>query len=354
MNNLCFKTSPALDALFFLKKCSMDDGQWMPLNQAPKDVILDHPLYRLQYDKIAQFKEHFPIQHYDYKYDMSTMGLILSAYTNNALGNLTLDDLADIFNSPHKLYDTVKGRITNGFNTYHVYPLLEELKGSLGNALSKDIAVLSDFGFEELYNTEITPLLHDEIKRYEKIIENLDFSLLYKNISILKYTNQISSATIFFTFFSLPYCLSLYNGAYAACYTRENHIDLFAISAHELMHGFASNEILSLYKEYIESNKYLQSTHYRLLHEFGSGDEEELVKAAEYYLCYLSCNYNKNHLFDIAKSDYDGCCPVSVMIFDLLMKENSIPDNYNKWLKNIFESHILPKENIQDYIEKLL
>lgn len=354
MKNLCFKTSPALDALFFLKKCSMDEEQWMPLNQAPKDVILDHPLYRLQYDKIAQFKERFPIQHYNYKYDISTMGLILSAYTNNSLSDLTLEDLADILNSPDKICATVKERITSGFNTTHVYPLLEELKDNLGNVLSKDIAVLSDFGFEELYNTEITPLLHDEIKRYEQSIKSLDFSQLYKNISVLKNTNQISSATIFFTFFCLPYCLSLYNGAYAACYTRENHIDLFAISAHELMHGFANNETLSLYKKYIESNKYLQSTHYRLLNEFGSGDEEELVKVAEYYLCYLSGNYNKNHLYAKAKSEYDGCCPVSVIIFDLLTKENSIPSDYNKWLISVFKSHILPKENIQNYIEKLI
>ncbi len=293
MNNVRFKISTALDALFFLKKCSMDDGQWMPLNQATKDVILEHPLYRLQYDKIEKFKEHFPIQHYNYKYDMSTMGLILSAYTNNALDDLTLDYLAEIFDSCDKLYDTVKERITSGFNILHVYPLLEEFKSNLGKVLSKDITILNDYGFEELYNTEITPLLHDEIKNYEQIIGNLDFSQLYRNISILKNTNQISSATIFFTFFSLPYCLSLYNGAYAACYTGEKHIDLFAISAHELMHGFASNETLSLYKQYIKSNKYLENAHYRLIHDFGSGDEEEFVKAAEYYLCYLSCNYNK-------------------------------------------------------------
>lgn len=75
--------------------------------------------------------------------------------------------------------------------------------------------------------------------------------------------------------------------------------------------------------------------------------------AAEYYLCLISGDYEKSYLLDWAKERYNGCCPVSVIIFDLLSKETCVPIDYNSWLKNQFINKKLPAKNIKEYVENI-
>ena len=88
----------------------------------------------------------------------------------------------------------------------------------------------------------------------------------------------------------------------------------------------------NLYLKYVESDEKLKACHRALIEDWHSGDEEEFVMAAEYYLCYLSGNYTKEQLISKAKKQYGGNCPTSVAIFELLLQERELPKDYDKWL----------------------
>lgn len=195
--------------------------------------------------------------------------------------------------------------------------------------------------------------MNNEIEAKQSEINKVDHNQLFKNISLLKGTPIPSDVKIFVSFFSYPTSFALYNGSFLTCFTGKGSIDLISMIAHELMHGFASNELTELYRSYISSNDFLFQNHKRLIDEFHSGDEEEFVMAAEYFLCFQTGLYIKSDLMHFAKVIYNGCCPVAMMIFDLLIKATEMPRDYNKWLIDIFKQDCLPKNNINEYIGTL-
>jgi hypothetical protein len=75
--------------------------------------------------------------------------------------------------------------------------------------------------------------------------------------------------------------------------------------------------------------------------------------AAEYFLCLKTGLFTKSDLMKYAKVRYKGCCPVAAIIFDLLSKEKAVPENYNKWLIDIYEKDLLPENNINEYVSAL-
>lgn len=142
-------------------------------------------------------------------------------------------------------------------------------------------------------------------------------------------------------FFSAPTAFTLYGGSFLTCFCHAGAVDFYSNIAHELMHGFASEKLTELYRQHVESNKKLRACHRALLEDWQSGDEEEFVMAAEYYLCYLSGNYSKERLLERAKKEYGGNCPTSVAVFELLLQEPQIPEDYDKWLIEQFEGNKL-------------
>ena len=115
------------------------------------------------------------------------------------------------------------------------------------------------------------------------------------------------------------------------------------------MHGFASSELITLYQQYVNKNSFLKENHRRLLEEWGSGDEEELVMSAEYYLLYLH-GWPKNKIIARAKNNYDGCCLLALVLFDLATQEVKIIKDYNKWCINKFTLGLVPVID-DDYIK---
>lgn len=151
----------------------------------------------------------------------------------------------------------------------------------------------------------------------------------------------VTSANIYVSFFSAPTAFTLYGGSFLTCFCPAGAVDFYSIIAHELMHGFASEKLTELYRQHVESNEKLRACHRALLEDWQSGDEEEFVMAAEYYLCYLSGNYSEERLLERAKKEYGGNCPTSVAVFELLLQEPQIPEDYDKWLIEQFEGNKL-------------
>ena len=260
---------------------------------------------------------------------MSNICLIVSAYFDGDLECLTLDDLIDMFNDPRKIENTVKERITGGFTASYIYPVLEWLNDGYASLYAKRLTVLKKIGFESIYKERILPMVYSEMKQKEAEVAGYDADSLFRNVSLLKKSSVIASANIYVSFFSAPTAFTLYGGSFLTCFCPAGSVDFYSMIAHELMHGFASEKLTELYRKHVESNEKLKACHHALLEDY-PGDEEEFVMAAEYYLCYLSGNYSKERLLERAKKEYDGNCPTSVAVFELLLQEPQIPEDYDK------------------------
>ena len=182
-------------------------------------------------------------------------------------------------------------------------------------------------------------MVYSEMKQKEAEVAGYNADSLFRNVSLLKKSSVITSANIYVSFFSAPTAFTLYGGSFLTCFCPAGSVDFYSMIAHELMHGFASEKLTELYRQHVESNEKLRACHCALLEDWQSGDEEEFVMAAEYYLCYLSGNYSKEQLLKRARKEYGGNYPTSIAIFELLLREPKIPEDYNEWLIGQFESN---------------
>ena len=314
MSHIQIKSSLALDTLCVLEKRLLNDTKWMNEKQI---------------EEIKYINALLPGDFGDNYIGMSNICLIVSAYFDGDLECLTLDDLIDMFNDPRKIENTVKERITGGFTASYIYPVLEWLNDGYASLYAKRLTVLKKIGFESIYKERILPMVYSEMKQKEAEVAGYDADSLFRNVSLLKKSSVIASANIYVSFFSAPTAFTLYGGSFLTCFCPAGSVDFYSMIAHELMHGFASEKLTELYRKHVESNEKLKACHHALLEDY-PGDEEEFVMAAEYYLCYLSGNYSKERLLERAKKEYDGNCPTSVAVFELLLQEPQIPEDYDK------------------------
>ncbi len=317
MSYIQIKPSMALDVLCFIQKRLLNDTKQM--NEKQIEVI-------------NNINALLPNDFDDKCIGMSNICLVISAYCDGDLDCLTLDDLIDIFQNPNKIEKTVKEKIEGGFTASYIYSTLNWLNDGVAAVYVKHLTTLKNIGFENIYKDRIMPLVREEIEQKQKEVSRYNAKELFKNISVLKDTAVINHANIYVSFFSAPTAFTLYGGSFLTCFCPTGAVDFYSLVAHELMHGFASEELTNLYREHVESSEYLKECHRALIEEYHSGDEEELVMAAEYFLCYLSGKYTKEQLLLRGKKQYGGNCPTSVAIFELLCEENEPPNDYNEWL----------------------
>ena len=325
MSHIQVKSSFVLDTLCFLEKRLLDDTKWMDENQI---------------EEIKYFNSLLPKDFGDDYIGMSKICMIVSAFFDGDLECLSLDDLIDMFNKPKKIESTVKERITNEFTASYIYPILEWLNDEFAELYVEKLTVLKNIGLESIYKERILPLVNSEINQLQEVVAGYDADSLFKNISILRKSSIISSADIYVSFFSAPTSFTLHGGSFLTCFCGSvGTVDFYPFIAHELMHGFASEKLTDLYLKHIESDEKLKACHHAFIENWRSGNEEEFVLAAEYYLCYLSGNYSKERLLKRAKNSYGGNCPTSVAIFENLSREQDIPEDYDKWLIGQFENN---------------
>lgn len=325
MSRIHVKSSLALDTLCFLEKRLLNETKWMNEKQI---------------EEIKYINALLPGDFGNNYIGMSNICLVVSAYFDSDLECLMLDELIDVFGNPRKIEKTVKERITGGFTASYIYPVLDWLNDGFAELYAKKLTALKNIGFESIYKERIMPTVRTEAEQVRSKVAAYDSDTLFRNISLLKKTLTINSASIYISFFSAPTSFTLYGGSFL-CFYPAGTVDFYSMIAHELMHGFASEELTNLYRRYVESNEKLRACHRALIEDWQSGDEEEFVLAAEYYLCYLSGNYSKELLLEKANKEYGGNCPTSAEVFKLLLQEPEIPEDYNKWLIMQFDNNKL-------------
>ena len=283
-------------------------------------------------------------------FGMSNMCMYISMFIENkGIESYTLDDLINLLlNFDGEL---VKSKIPDTFlKDFHLRVIDMMTEWGWKN-LSNQLRALKEAGFEEIWKTEVLPKVQAEIEHLEKSIKNIDFNKLFSDIQTMKNGEPLTDINIYVSYFSYPIAFGLYNGSYLTC--TGGKMDIFSLTAHELMHGFMTDELQKLYIDYVNGDEYLTEQHRKLIEDHWSGDEEEFVAAAEYYLTFLHGRKSKKELLDEARARYDGCMPASVIIFDLLStKQNEkVPSNYASWLADRFKAEQLPQTKVVEHLD---
>lgn len=319
MSKIQAKSCLALDALCFFQQRLLNDTKWMNADQI---------------EEIKRINGLLPADFDNECLGMSSLCLIISTYYNSDLESLPLDDLIRVFQSPERIGKIVKERTSNDYTASYLFPMLDWLNEGYAKKYVDKLTALKSVGFETLYGERILPLVREEAARLQKDIEKINADELFRNVARLKNAPIIDRADIYVSFFSYPTAFVLYNGSFLTCFS--SRVDYYPLIAHELMHGFASDEVMRLYGEYVGSDDRLKQCHRILTEDYKEGDEEEFVIAAEYYLCYVSGKYPVERLKTAIRQYYGGSCPTAAAIFESLIKEQSVPVDYNNWLIHKF------------------
>lgn len=280
---------------------------------------------------------------------MSTVSLILSVFYNNEnLDTYNLDDLLYVFENISLVNKVVKERITNDFQKQFVYPTLDLLIDKYAEIYVKNINILKQNNFDLYWEKEIYPIVKNSIEKKRKAVKEVNLESILNNISLLKNTDKMENITIYVSFMAIPTAFSLFNGYLDN--VLESKIE--NILAHELMHGFASIDLIDQYRNFMNKNEYLKKCYRFLIDNMSSGDEEELVMSAEYYLIYLNGS-SKQDIYKRIKENYGYNLPLSVVLFELASEEKNMIIDYNSWLLNKFRKNEIP-EITKEYIINIL
>ena len=282
---------------------------------------------------------------------MSTLCMILTAYADNTpFESLNLNGLAQLFKNPEDIRTVVKSRITNEFTASYVFPMLDALVDGWAEKYVNKIKVLEKAGFEQMWETDILPLVQKDISLKNEVYSDINVDNILKDIEKLKQCAPLSDIKIYVSYLSYPVAFTLHNGSFLE---NAGGVGSVGMLCHELMHGFSTEKLEMLYLNYVKNDTYLTEQHERLINEMSSGNEEEFVMAAEYYLRMKHNGEDKPKLLKEARKRYRGCVPISVLLFDMLSKEIETPNGYAEWLANLFEKQKLPQNNIQCYLDEI-
>ncbi len=280
--------------------------------------------------------------------NFSTMCAITAAYIPDP-SSATLDDLCSMFDSISEVDSIVRKKIKNEFMQSHIFPKLDILKNGGAERYSEYITALKQAGFEELWRSKVLLIEEEQIRKLENSFDVADVDSILQTISNLKGTEP-NTVTTYISLLSFPVSFTLFENSFLDTinggedYYKHGFLSMIA---HELMHGFASNELAEIYLNFVNESRYLRSTHDFLYCNMNSGDEEEFVMAAEYYIIWRSGIMTKEQIILQKAFRYGGSVPLALYIFEYMTRENEPIIDYNRWLINRFKNGtFLPKDVI--------
>ena len=274
----------------------------------------------------------------------STMCGIVAGYID-APSCATLDDLYLMFQSISDVDAVIRSKVKNEFKQSYIFPTLDMLKNGGAEKYCEYITALKAAGFEELWREKVLPIEQEQIKKLQENFETADIDSILKTILDLK-GSDCDSVTTYISLLSYPVSFTLDETSFLD--TINDHEDYYkngflSMIAHELMHGFASTELTEIYVKFMNSSRYLRSTHKTLIENMRSGDEEEFVMAAEYYIVWRNKIMSKEQIVKRNYHRYGGCVPMALYIFDYMTKEQNPIENYNQWLINCFKNKVFTR-----------
>jgi hypothetical protein len=207
--------------------------------------------------------------------------------------------------------------------------------------IAEGLRRMAEYDFESFWRRHFYDILLGVCEEYTKYAEKYDLARLFDDVNVIRQIEKIDNIRVYVSFFSSGISFMLNACSYVQGYWAEHPTTpekLVCTLAHELCHGFINGELKSLYKNAYTNDPFLRHTHWFMINCCGSTDEEEFVVAIENYIAVR----NGIRTLEQAREDvgirYLSCMPISVILFDLLCKENPIPKDINGWFINCFES----------------
>ncbi len=303
------------DAICYLQQRFMSDKQWMK----PEQIAVIEELNEQFMDKLS-----------DGCIGMSALSMLVDTFGEN-VQLWTLDELIAAFSDMEIFSAKVTERMTNEWYKSCYFPILDLLKDGALSVLLSDLNVLKDGEFERFWHERIRPQVEENIIKKKEILKSENIDSYLEGISQLKGIGRLDEIVVYVSYMSYPVAFSLYHGFLTVMTEKP----LAQLLGHELMHGFSNSETTELYCRATQINDFLIEQHRRLIEDYHSGNEEEMVMAAEYYLAYKA-GKPLEILMPEAKNKYGGCCSISVVIFCEMVKEKNTITNYNAWLTDFF------------------
>ena len=194
----------------------------------------------------------------------------------------------------------------------------------------------------------------------EKKCEELNRSIWQYDVGkVLKYMAQMKNIPVpdvirmYMSYYSPGFSFSLNsNMSLQNIHDLPNVKYLLRVIAHEFLHGFSSVELSNLYTAAINNDDYFRDVHTD--NAWDSGDEEEFVKAAEHFIVYKSGLYSKEDILNIQDGLYGNSLPLTVIVFDLLVKQNEILTDYNKWLIDRFGDGSIRVGHLKEQCDRII
>lgn len=275
----------------------------------------------------------------------------------DVLRERTDDDFKNVSGSFSSVCEMVRCNL-NDPTTATLCELCEALEKT-ENLAGKDeyircIKLLEDIGFEEVWKGIILPAEEEYIQKIEDDYKDKDISSVFELISKLK-SKRVDGTTVYFAVMSYPVSFSFSNNTFVQAVPRDREdVDrLLPLIAHELMHHFSSECVYDLYRKHINSNLYLRSTHNALINDKCSGDEEEHVMAAEYYILVKSGIRTYRDIVMRNCRRYGNCVPNAMYIFGKMAECDDIGD-LNEWLSNAYENGVIKADEVIEYVDEML
>lgn len=288
---------------------------------------------------------------------MSSMCMVLSCFTDNEdIDKLTIKDLIEIIKHPENLSPVVNERLKNDdFLLNDANYTIKWLQDGGTDGYIKLLEALENINFYKTWVDEALPRVEEECVKLRGKISQYNLDNLFGDIIKLRNEDRIDDVNIFVSFFSHPVCFSLYNKSFlSSCLSDFVDGKMFVqIIAHELMHGFSNNETINILNELVSKDDFLKKTYNTLVEKYSGAEEEQFVVAAEYYLAVVNGLATCDHIIETAKKRYGGCMPLSLIIFNLLVQEKSVPVNYNLWLSQKFNSGCLNGDSMEKQIQEI-
>jgi hypothetical protein len=288
---------------------------------------------------------------------MSSMCYVVSCFTENkGIDKLGIKELMEIIKSQDELLKIVSERLKdNSFLLNDAIYTINWLKERGADGYIKFLNALESINFKQLWHDMALPRVEEECVKLENKIRMHNLESIFKDITQLRNEDKIDDVNIFVSLFSHPISFSLYNKSFlSSCLSDMVDDRMFLqIIIHELMHGFSNSKTFNLYHELVSKDAFLNRTDKTLRDKYFAAEEEQFVVAAEYYLAVLNGLATYDGIVETAKQRYGGCMPLSLIIFDLLMKEKKVPINYNLWLAEKLSYGCIKYGNTEKQIEDI-
>lgn len=332
--------------------CCIEDLETDHYNQYEK--------YMFEKQKSALFKiktllTEQRFEDYNEYLSMSNVCYIINEYSQDKnVEELNLEDLINIFEKSEEVCKIVKGKIEpDSFMASLIYPDLDKLVNGEAKRYIEMLKALQKISFNEIWENEIYPSVNENVQRAINSIGKYEVDDILRDISRLKDCDNFNSFDIYISFFSCPIGFSL-NKAFLIFINEFDGNRFLSVAIHELMHGFSKSDLTMKYKKIVDSDDFLSETHKTLIEKFQSGDEEEFVVGAEYFMSWKHGLYNKEELLQMALERYDTCMPLSVIIFDCLCKKMKSITEYNQWLMDMFYNNNFEDNTIKSKVDKII